>query len=134
VGEAHLSLGSCGHTFSWAGPEHEKSEKSESRPDRVQTRARPDLDPFFSTNIQHPVCTWTYRDHGLTTYNSLSREKNRYTIISWCLFLSINAPKIESCRLVGPDPRKKSIQTRAPVWACSQLPTYRTAITHTQDI
>jgi hypothetical protein len=55
---------------------------------------------IFSTNIQHPVCTWTYRDHGLTTYNWLSREKNRYTIISWCLFLSINAPKIKSCRLV----------------------------------
>ncbi len=54
----------------------------------------------FSTNIQHPVCTWIYRDHGLTTYNWLSREKNRYAIISWCLFLSINAPEIESCRLV----------------------------------
>jgi hypothetical protein len=38
----------------------------------------------FFTNIQHPVYTWTYRDHGLTTYNWLSREKNRYTIIFWC--------------------------------------------------
>ncbi len=30
----------------------------------------------FFTNTQHPVCTWTYTDHGLTTYNWLSREKN----------------------------------------------------------
>jgi hypothetical protein len=54
----------------------------------------------FSTNIQHPVCTWIYRNRDLTTYNCLSREKNRYAIISWCLFLSINAPKIKSCHLV----------------------------------
>jgi hypothetical protein len=54
----------------------------------------------FFTNIQDPACTWTYRDHSLTTYNWLSRENNRYTIISCCLFLSINAPKIKSCRLV----------------------------------
>jgi hypothetical protein len=54
----------------------------------------------FFTNIQHPVCTWIYRDHDLTTCNWLSREKNRYAIISWCLFLSINAPKIKSCHLV----------------------------------
>jgi hypothetical protein len=65
------------------------------------TRTRPDLDPvFFFTNIQHPVCTWTYRDQGLTTCNCLFREKNRYAIVSWCLFLSINVPKIKSCRLV----------------------------------
>jgi hypothetical protein len=54
----------------------------------------------FFANIQYPVCTRIYRDHDLTTYNWLSREKNRYAIISWCLFLSINAPKIKSCRLV----------------------------------
>ncbi len=54
---------------------------------------------FFS-NIQHPACTWTYRNHGLTIYNWLSREKNRYTIISCCLFLSSNPPKIKSYRLV----------------------------------
>jgi hypothetical protein len=41
-----------------------------------------------------------YRDHGLTTYNWLSREKNRHTIMSCCSFLSINATKIKSCRLV----------------------------------
>ncbi len=85
-------LGSCRHTFSWARTREKW---------KIWIQARPDLDPvFFFTNIQHPVCTWTYRDHGLTTYNWLSREKNRYTIISWCLFLSINAPKIKSCRLV----------------------------------
>jgi hypothetical protein len=50
----------------------------------------------FFTNIQHPVCTWTYRDYGLTT----SGENNRFIIISCCLFLSINVPKIKSCRLV----------------------------------
>jgi hypothetical protein len=41
------------------------------------TRARPSSDPgpavprpgVFFTNIQRPVCTWTYRDHGLATYN-----------------------------------------------------------------
>jgi hypothetical protein len=72
------------------------------------TRARSEPDPspsgprpgVFFTNMQHPVCTRTYRDHGLTAYNWLSREKNRYTIISWYLFLSISAPKIKSCRLV----------------------------------
>jgi hypothetical protein len=89
----------CGHTFFWARaqPGPEKSEKFGSRPDPGPSGPRHGI---FSTNIQHPVCTWTYRDHGLTTYNWLSREKNRYTIISWCLFLSINAPNIKSCRLV----------------------------------
>ncbi len=33
----------------------------------------------FSTNIQHPVCTWICRDHDLTTYNWLSREKKTDT-------------------------------------------------------
>jgi len=61
------------------------------------TGPRPSI--FFS-NIQHPVYTSTYRDHGLTTYNWLSREKNRYTIIFCCLFLSSNPPKIIICRLV----------------------------------
>ena len=38
--------------------------------------SRPALDPvFFFINIQHPVCTWTYRDHGLTTYNWLPEKK-----------------------------------------------------------
>jgi hypothetical protein len=77
-------------------------------PDRVQIRARSGLDSGpartrpggFFTNIQHPVCTWAYADHSLTTYNWLFRENNRYTIISCYLFLSINAPKIKSCRLV----------------------------------
>ncbi len=54
----------------------------------------------FFTNIQHPVCIWTYKDHDLTTYYWLSRGTSRYTNIPWCLFLSINAPKIKSCRLV----------------------------------
>ncbi len=29
----------------------------------------------FFTDIQHPVCTQTYMDHGLTTYNCLLGEK-----------------------------------------------------------
>ncbi len=88
----YLWVGSCWHTFFWTWG-REKWE--------ICARTRPDLDPVvFSTNIQHPVCTWTYRDHDLTNYNWLSREKNRYTIISCCLFLSINTPKIKSCRLV----------------------------------
>ncbi len=82
----------------------------------------------FSANIQHPVCTWTYKDHGLTTYNWLSREKNRYTMISWCLFLSINTPKMKSCRLkcytliLAPlylDFKLKSNR----IWTYPQLPT-----------
>ncbi len=56
---------------------------------------RPTYTRCFFTNIQHPVCTWTNRDHGLTTYNWLLEEKNRYTIISYCSFLSINASKIK---------------------------------------
>jgi len=58
-----------------------------------------DLNPVFIFH-QYPVCRWTYRDHDLTTYSWLSREKNRYTSISCCLFLSINTPGITSCRLV----------------------------------
>ncbi len=61
------------------------------------TRPRPGV---FFTNIQQSICTWTYRDDGLTTYNWLPEEKNRDTIISFCLFLSINASKIKSFRLV----------------------------------
>jgi hypothetical protein len=74
---------------------------------RSRTRARPGPDPgptrlrpgIFFSNMKHPVCTWTYRNHSLTTYNWLFKEKNRYKIISCCLFLSINSPKIKSCRL-----------------------------------
>ncbi len=59
------------------GPKPEKSEKSGSGPYSVQTR-----------------------DHGLTIYNWPLREKSRYSIIPCCLFLSINVPKIRSCRFV----------------------------------
>jgi hypothetical protein len=53
----------------------------------------------FFTNIQHTVRTWAYKNHGLSTYKWVSIEKNRYQII-WCLFGSINAREIKSCRLV----------------------------------
>jgi len=77
-------------------------------PDQVQTRTRPGPKSgpttprpgVFFTNIQHSGCRWTYRDHGLTSYNWLLGEKDRYTIVSCYSFLTINASKTKSFRLV----------------------------------
>jgi hypothetical protein len=67
------------------------------------------------------MCAWTYRDHGLTTYKWLFREKNRYTIMSCCLFLSANAPKIKSCRLVQKEEPKCYTLTLAPLYLYFKL-------------
>jgi hypothetical protein len=101
---AHVVLGPDPRKIEILGPGPRKMKNLGPSPTRVRSSADPGPSGprpgVFFNNIQHPVCTWIYRDHGLTTYNWLSRENNRYTIISWCLLLSINAPKIKSCHSV----------------------------------
>jgi hypothetical protein len=59
---AHVLLGPDPRKMEILGPGPRKVKNLGPGP----TGPRPGV---FFTNIQHPVCTWTYRDHGLTTYN-----------------------------------------------------------------
>jgi hypothetical protein len=54
------------------------------------------ISPVFSTLCVHEHIGTTV----VTTYNWLLEEKNRYTIISCCSSLTINASKIKNFRLV----------------------------------